>query len=59
MVREDPEDSFSRDDGSAEFRASGRALPSAPFCREAVANAFVTLGLLPEPLPEEILGNRR
>jgi hypothetical protein len=30
-------------------------LPGVPFSREAVANAFVMLGLLPEALAEEIL----
>jgi hypothetical protein len=34
-------------------------LPGVPFSREAVANAFVMLGLLPEALAEEILAEYR
>ncbi|HEX4087910.1 MAG TPA: hypothetical protein VHZ33_04290 [Trebonia sp.] len=37
----------------------GTPLPGVPFSREAVANAFVMLGLLPEALAEEILGQYR
>jgi hypothetical protein len=37
----------------------GRPLPGVPFSREAVANAFVMLGLLPEPRAEEILAEYR
>ena len=33
----------------------GEPLPGVPFSREAVANAFVMLGLLPEARAEEIL----
>jgi hypothetical protein len=37
----------------------GEPLPGVPFSVEAVANAFVMLGLLPEPRAEEILAERR
>jgi hypothetical protein len=37
----------------------GRPLPGVPFSREAVTNAFVMLGLLPEPRAEEILAEYR
>jgi hypothetical protein len=37
----------------------GGPLPGVAFSREAVANAFVTLGLLPEPRAEEILAEHR
>jgi hypothetical protein len=37
----------------------GEPLPGVPFSREAVANAFVILGLLPESLTEEILAEYR
>jgi hypothetical protein len=37
----------------------GRSLPGVPFSREAVANAFVMLGLLPEARAEEILAGYR
>jgi hypothetical protein len=37
----------------------GAPLPGVPFSREAVANAFVMLGLLPEALAEEILAQYR
>src|SRR6185312_10400226 len=37
----------------------GQPLPGVPFSREAVANAFVMLGLLPEARAEEILGQYR
>ena len=37
----------------------GRALPGVPFSREAVANAFVMLELLPGVRAEEILGQYR
>jgi hypothetical protein len=37
----------------------GRSLPGVPFSREAVANAFVMLGLLPEARAEEILASYR
>lgn len=37
----------------------GRKLPGVPFSREAVANAFVMLGLLPERRAEDILAEYR
>jgi hypothetical protein len=37
----------------------GQSLPGVPFSREAVANAFVMLGLLPEARAEEILAGYR
>ena len=37
----------------------GEPLPGVPFSCEAVANAFVMLGLLPEPRAEEILAEHR
>src|ERR1700749_1187608 len=37
----------------------GEPLPGVPFSREAVANAFVMLGLLPETRAEEILAGYR
>ena len=37
----------------------GEPLPGVPFSREAVANAFVMLGLLAEPRAEEILAEYR
>ena len=39
--------------------AARRPLPGVPFSREAVANAFVMLGLLPGARAEEILGQYR
>ena len=48
MVREDPE-AFLRAMLAPLSRARrGRSLPGVPFSQEAVANAFVMLGLLPE-----------
>jgi len=38
---------------------AGMRLPGVPFSREAVANALVMLGLLPEALAEEILAQYR
>jgi hypothetical protein len=37
----------------------GTPLPGVPFSREAVANAFVMLGLIPESLADEILAQYR
>jgi hypothetical protein len=37
----------------------GQLLPGVPFSAEAVANAFVMLGLVPEERVEEMLSNRR
>ena len=59
MGREDPE-AFLRA-MVAPLRAARRGgpLPGVPFSREAVANAFVMLGLLPEARAEEILAECR
>jgi hypothetical protein len=59
MAREDPE-AFLRA-MVAPLRAArrGGSLPGVPFSREAVANAFVMLGLLPEARAEEILAEYR
>ena len=59
MAREDPE-AFLRA-MAAPLRAArrGGSLPGVPFSREAVANAFVMLGLLPEARAEEILAEYR
>jgi hypothetical protein len=59
VSREDPE-AFLRDLLAPLSRARpGRSLPGVPFSREAVANAFVMLGLLPEARAEEILAGYR
>jgi hypothetical protein len=59
MVWEDPE-AFLRAMVAPLSRARrGQPLPGVPFSREAVANAFVMLGLLPEARAEEILAEYR
>jgi hypothetical protein len=59
MVVQDPE-AFLRAMVAPLSRARrGRPLPGVPFSREAVANAFVMLGLLPGARAEEILGQYR
>ena len=59
MVLADPE-AFLRAMVAPLSRARrGRPLPGVPFSREAVANAFVMLGLLPEARAEEILAQYR
>lgn len=59
MVLQDPE-AFLRAMVAPLSRARrGRPLPGVPFSREAVANAFVMLGLLPGARAEEILGQYR
>src|SRR2546430_13883485 len=59
MVFQDPE-SFLRALRAPLSRARrGEPLPGVPFSREAVANAFVMLGLLPEARAEEILAGYR
>jgi hypothetical protein len=59
---------MAREDAEAFLRAMlaplsaarpGQPLPGVPFSREAVANAFVMLGLLPEPCAEKILAEYR
>jgi hypothetical protein len=59
MVLQDPE-AFLRAMVAPLSRARrGRPLPGVPFSREAVANAFVMLGLLPGARAEEILSQYR
>ncbi|HEX3193191.1 MAG TPA: hypothetical protein VHS30_25795, partial [Streptosporangiaceae bacterium] len=59
MVFQDPE-AFLRAMVAPLSRARpGQPLPGVPFSREAVANAFVMLGLLPGARAEEILGQYR
>jgi hypothetical protein len=59
MVLQDPE-AFLRAMVAPLSRARrGQPLPGVPFSREAVANAFVMLGLLPGARAEEILGQYR
>jgi len=59
MVREGPE-AFLRELAAPLSEARrGEPLPGVPFSREAVANAFVMLGLLPEQRAEEILAGHR
>src|ERR1700750_661318 len=59
MVLQDPE-AFLRAMVAPLSRARpGQPLPGVPFSREAVANAFVMLGLLPAARAEEILGQYR
>jgi len=59
MVLQDPE-AFLRAMVAPLSRARpGQPLPGVPFSREAVANAFVMLGLLPGTRAEEILGQYR
>jgi hypothetical protein len=59
MFREDPE-AFLRELAAPLSEARrGEPLPGIPFSREAVANAFVMLGLLREQRAEEILAEHR
>src|SRR2546430_575117 len=59
MVLQDPE-AFLRATVAPLSRARrGQPLPGVPFSLEAVANAFVMLGLLPEARAEEILAESR
>jgi hypothetical protein len=59
MVLQDPE-AFLRAMVAPLSRARpGQPLPGVPFSREAVANAFVMLGLLPGARAEEILAGYR
>ena len=59
MTREDPEAFLRSMLAPLSAVQPGRALPGVPFSREAVANAFVMLGLLPEARAEEILAGYR
>ena len=59
MSREDPEAFLCELLAPLSGARPGRSLPGVPFSREAVANAFVMLGLLPEARAEEILAGYR
>ena len=59
MVREDPEALLRAMVAPLSMARRGEPLPGVPFSREAVANAFVMLGLLPEARAEEILAGYR
>jgi uncharacterized membrane protein len=59
MVREDPEALLRAMVAPLSIARRGEPLPGVPFSREAVANAFVMLGLLPEARAEEILAGYR
>jgi hypothetical protein len=59
MVVQDPEAFLRAMVAPLSWARRGRALPGVPFSREAVANAFVMLGLLPGARAEEILGQYR
>jgi len=57
MVREDAEAFLRAMMAPLSAARPGEPLPGVPYSREAVANAFVMLGLLPEPRAEEILAD--
>jgi len=59
MAREDPEAFLRAMVTPLRTVRPGGSLPGVPFSREAVANAFVMLGLLPEARAEEILAEHR
>ena len=59
MVLQDPEAFLRAMVAPLSLGAARRPLPGVPFSREAVANAFVMLGLLPGARAEEILGQYR
>ena len=59
MAREDAEAVLSAMVAPLSAARRGNPLPGVPFSREAVANAFVMLGLLPERHAEEILAEYR
>jgi hypothetical protein len=59
VSREDPEAFLRELLAPLSGARPGRSLPGVPFSREAVANAFVMLGLLPEARAEEILAGYR
>jgi hypothetical protein len=59
MGREDPEAFLRAMAAPLGAARRGGSLPGVPFSREAVANAFVMLGLLPEARAEEILAGYR
>ncbi len=59
MTEEDPEVFLRALAAPLGAARRGEPLPGTPFGREAVANAFVMLGLLPESRAEEILSGYR
>jgi hypothetical protein len=59
MVLQDPEALLRAMVAPLGVARRGEPLPGVPFSREAVANAFVMLGLLPEARAEEILAEYR
>jgi hypothetical protein len=59
MSSEDPEAFLRAMMAPLSAAQRGEPLPGVPFSHEAVANAFVMLGLLPEPRAEEILAEHR
>ncbi len=59
MAREDPDAFLSAMVAPLRSARRGEPLPGVAFSREAVANAFVMLGLLPEARAEEILAEYR
>jgi hypothetical protein len=59
MVLQDPEALLRAMAAPLGMARRGEPLPGVPFSREAVANAFVMLGLLPEARAEEILAEYR
>jgi uncharacterized membrane protein len=59
MVKEDPEALLRAMVAPLSRARRDEPLPGVPFSREAVANAFVMLGLLPEARAEEILAGYR
>src|SRR5580704_9327341 len=59
MVFQDPEALLRAMVAPLSMARRGEPLPGVPFSREAVANAFVMLGLLPSARAEEILAEYR
>jgi len=59
MSTEDPEAFLRAMMAPLNAARRGEPLPGVPFSQEAAANAFVMLGLLPEPRVEEILAEHR
>ena len=59
MVSQDPEALLRAMVAPLGMARRGEPLPGVPFSREAVANAFVMLGLLAEARAEEILAEYR
>src|SRR5437764_10888739 len=59
VTREDPESFLRAMLAPLDAARPGEPRPGVPFSHEAVANAFVMLGLLPEARAEEILASYR